>query len=161
MEINEWIKAISEVGVLICIAGIFLYTAIRVINIFLDNLSGKLKSKKHDNLIDLRTKLSEEIQKLIDNFLNQQNGDKVQVIEFSNSVTSVAYLPFRYMTCTYEVYRLGVPPTRQRIDRLSTSLFTPFFQILRTQSWCKMDATNPESIVCGAMRDLMIANEDK
>lgn len=143
-----------------CIAGIFLYTAIRVINIFLDGLSRKVKNRRHDQLLDLRSRLSVEIQSLIDAFLSDRSGDRVQVIEFSNSVVSVAYLPFKYMTCTYEVYKLGVPSTKQRIDRLSTSLFTPFFQTLRSCGWCKLDTNHPEKIACGAMRDIMIANGD-
>lgn len=160
MNVNETITKVAELGVLVCIAGIFLYTAIRVINIFLDGLSRKIKNKRHDQLLDLRSKLSIQIQSLIDVFLSDRSGDRVQVIEFSNSVVSVAYLPFKYMTCTYEVYKLGVPSTKQRIDRLSTSLFTPFFQALHPQGWCKFDTGKPEQIQCGAMRDIMIANGD-
>lgn len=126
MEWTEISKTISEFGIMIVICSIFLYTAVRLINIFIKNLETRLKDKKHDELIDIRMSVNTKVQSLIDQFLEEHDSDRIHVVEFSNSVMSVAYLPFKYMSCTYEVYRIGKSPTASKIDHISTSLFTAF-----------------------------------
>lgn len=166
MGFVELVRTIADVGVLICIAGLFIYAVYRWINNYFDNkddakgggVPGKKDRDRHDELILLRTKISRDIQQLISTTLNDMNWERIHIVEFSNSMMSVAYLPFRYMTCTYEVFCLGKTGTGSKIDRLSTSLFTSFFTKLHDQGWCLMDLNNPETNICGAMKDLMVSN---
>ena len=148
-------KSIVEYGVLVIIAAIFLYTAIRVINMYLGHWGEKLSHSQHDKLIDTRVRLGEQIQNLIESYLANSNASRVSVIEFSNTLMSVAYLPFRYMTCTYEVHDLGKVAMGHKIDRISTSLFTPFFVKLQENPCCLFDINDKSTLVGGAMCDLM------
>ena len=115
----------------------------------------KRTQDRHDKLVDQRMELGKRIQALIETYLNQSNASRVSVIEFSNSVMSVAYLPFRYMTCTYEVHDLGKVAMGHKIDRISTSLFIPFFTKLQEDPCCLFDINDKTTLVGGAMCDLM------
>lgn len=160
MEIVTVISAISEFGVLVVIAAVFLYTVIRIINILLNKFEAKLTNKAHDVLLDMRFDISKEIQSLLDIALQECSGNRIQVIEFSNSVMSVAYLPFKYMTCTYEVYTPDRYATSSRVDHLSTSLFTSFFSKLQKSDYVMLDLNNRDSSICGAMYDILRESGD-
>lgn len=125
------IKLIGDYGVMIIISGIFLYAAIKLINLFIEWCKRKLTKESHEENIKKRVDVGEQIHKLIAYQLRHLELERIQVVEFSNSVVSVAYLPFRYMTCTYEVYDLDRTPTGYKLDRISTSLFAPFFTRLQ------------------------------
>ncbi len=157
-EISTLAKVISEFGVLILIAAIFLYVCIRLVNLFFKFLEKKVGSKKHDRLLDERSRISCEIQLLIEQFLEAHGGDRVQVIEFSNSVTSVAFLPFKYMTCTYECYALGKAPTGHMIDHISTSLFTTFFMSMQDHAYRIFD-THDKSVPMGAAKYELVQSQ--
>lgn len=154
-EIIEVLEYIADYGVTLIIAAIFLYVVIRLINIGLHYVEGRFKHKRHSDLIDLRGEVSEKVQQLIAEFLETSKGNRVQVIEFSNSVLSVAYLPFKYMTCTYEAYALGRSAMGHTIDRISTSLFTAFFTKLQNSDYYILDTTEGSGITNGAIYDLM------
>ena len=143
---------------MIIICAIFLYVIIRLINLLFKYIENRLGEKNHDRLLDVRSDISEQIQTLLDVFLEEHGGDRIQVIEFSNSVMSVAYLPFKYMTCTYEVYRAGKVAMGNRIDHLSTSLFTTFFTNLQQNFYCILDGNNTRRISGGAMHDLLMSS---
>ena len=155
MTISEVLDSIAELGVLVVIAGIFLYTAIRLINIGFDALQGKINNKKHDQLLEIRQQVSLEIQTLLDDFLEDHEGTRVMVMEFSNSVTSVAYLPFKYMTCTYEVYKLGRAAKAHKVDRLSTSLFTRFFNAMLDKPFIIFNDDPKPHELGGSILDIM------
>lgn len=131
MEFENIVKLIAEYGIMIMICGIFLYAAIQLIVIFINWLKKKTLRNAHDESIDTRFSIGNEIHKLIAHTLTEMEAERVQVVEFSNSVMSVAYLPFRYMTCTYEVYDLDREPVGYKLDKISTSLFSPFFAKLQ------------------------------
>lgn len=139
----------------IIISVIFLYIVIKAFNIGVDILKQKYTQKEHDKKLDIRQSIGQKIQYIITDFLEKHDGDRVQVVEFSNSVTSVAYLPFRYMTCTYEVCRPGSRSAAQKIDKISTSLFTQFFDHLQDKEYCVFDVSNHDVLVGGAMYDLI------
>ena len=157
-EISTITKLVAEYGVLILITAIFLYVCLRLINIFFKFLEKRVGEKKHDKLLDERSRISCEIQLLIEQFLEAHGGDRVQVIEFSNSVTSVAFLPFKYMTCTYECYALGKSPTGHMIDHISTSLFTTFFQSMQDVSYRIFD-THDKSVPMGAAKYELVQSQ--
>ena len=131
MEFENIVKLIAEYGIMIMICGIFLYAAIQLIVIFINWLKKKTLRNAHDESIDTRFSIGNEIHKLITHTLTQMEAERVQVVEFSNSVMSIAHLPFRYMTCTYEVYDLDREPIGYKLDKISTSLFSPFFAKLQ------------------------------
>lgn len=155
LDFQGVIKLITDYGVTIIIVSVFLYTVIKLINLGLSYLEDKLGRKKHDTKLDLRQAVGTKIQTMICNFLEQHDGDRIQVIEFSNSVMSVAYLPFRYMSCTYEICRPGKRGVGQRLDRISTSLFTQFFDKLQETDYLIVDTSKPESCISGSIQDIM------
>lgn len=155
-NVEDWIKFVSDYGATTIIAGIFLYVIVRIINTGFTYLNDKVGNKKHDKLMNIRTQISEEIQDLIEEFLQDNEYDRIRVIEMSNSVTSVAYLPFKYMSCTYEVCKLGKSSLGYKLDHLSTSLFTKFFKYLEYNPYCILDYNNKEhEVFGGAIYDLM------
>lgn len=139
MSVIELIQQISEYGVTLVICAIFLYVCIRFINIGFDKLTKTVSNKQHDKLLAMRTEIDEEVYGLINNFMTSHKGTRIQVMEFTNSVMSVAYLPFKYMSCTYEVVCYGYRPEAKRIDKLSTSLFSPFLSKLSKRSCIVLD----------------------
>lgn len=151
---------ITDYGVTIIIVGIFLYTVIKIINIGLSYLQEKIGKRKHDSKLDIRQTVGRKIQTLICTFLEQHDGDRIQVVEFSNSVMSVAYLPFRYMSCTYEICRPGRRSVGQRMDRISTSLFTLFFDKLQETDYVVVDVNDSESYISGSVKDIMMDMEE-
>ena len=132
--ISNILKLIGDYGVTIIICGIFLYAVIQLLGIGIKWLKSRTARTNHDELLDTRIDAGQRIHKLIGHTLEEFKAERIQVMEFSNSVMSVAYLPFRYMTCTYEVYDLDRTATGYKLDRISTSLFSPFFQNLQTHS---------------------------
>lgn len=160
MEIGAVLKLLADYGVTLFIVGIFLYVVIKFINFGFEKLKLRYSNSKHDEMLDIRYNIGKNIQTLIENYLEESGGNRVHVIEFSNSVTSVAYLPFRYMTCTYEVFRIGKSATGHKIDRISTSLFTPFFEALQSREYCIFDINDKSTLVGGAMCDLMRSQDE-
>lgn len=152
---NNMLKMITDYGVSIIIVGIFLYAAIRLINLGIDSIKEKMQRNKHDESLDIRDRVGKKIQYLINVFLENHSGHRIHVVEFSNSVMSIAYLPFRYMTCTYEVNTLDLSGSAKKIDKLSTSLFNQFFDNLQNEEYCIFDISNHDKLVGGAMYDLM------
>lgn len=152
---NDMIKMITDYGVSIIIVGIFLYASIRLINLGIDSIKEKMQRNKHDESLDIRDRVGKKIQYLINVFLENHSGHRIHVVEFSNSVMSIAYLPFRYMTCTYEVNTLDLSGSAKKIDKLSTSLFNQFFDNLQNEEYCIFDINNHDKLVGGAMYDLM------
>jgi hypothetical protein len=157
----DFSKAIVDYGVTIVLAGMFLYLIFRIINMGLKHIDSRWGNKQHDKLLDMRSEIGEEVQQLLEQFVTEHKGERAQVIEFSNTVMSVAYLPFKYMTCTYEVCSFGVVSQGHRIDHMSTSLFTHFFKNLRENDYCIFDIENHDLLVGGAMYDLMNSMEQK
>lgn len=155
MDIESIIKLISNYGVALVISGVFIYIIIRFVHLLFNYLSQKLGHKKHDKDLEARNSVNVQIQSLISSFLIDTDCDRVQVIEFSNTVMSVAYLPFKYMSCTFEVYRYGEKPMSHVIDHLSTSLFTPFFEELENREYCIFDTNDKKPQMGGAMYDII------
>ena len=126
MSIIELIKVIADNGISLVICGIFLYVVIKFINFGFDWLRAASKNKKHDKLLELRAQVDQDVYEHISKFLTDHKGKRLVVAEFTNTVTSVAYLPFKYMAGTYEVTAYGTSPKCTSIDKLSTSLFSQF-----------------------------------
>lgn len=159
MSIQSIVQYIAEFGIMVIICAIFLYVVIRIINLIFKHIENRVGSKNHDKLLSMRSDISTQIQSLLDGFLERHDGDRIQVIEFSNSVVSVAYLPFKYMTCTYEVYKLGKSASGHKIDHISTSLFTTFFLSMQDVPYRIFDISDSTVPMGGAMHDIMKEQE--
>lgn len=154
-EILHLTKALADVGVTIVIAGIFLYGVIKLMSIGLNTLSNRLDRKNHDKLLDLRTEIDEKVNNEISEFFRLHEGKRLQLIEFTNTVTSVAYLPFKYMQCTHEVFGYEDSSEARNIDKLSTSLFSPFFSSLAKNAYVIVkQAGEADGIQNGSIHDL-------
>lgn len=153
MQIVDILKAISDYGLSIVLSGIVIYVIIKCINIGFKRLEKGMDNRKHDKLLAMRSEIDIEVYELINQFLTAHHGTRVQVIEFTNSVTSVAYLPFKYMSCTYEVASYGIKPEAKRIDKLSTSLFSPFLTQLSKEGMIVLDDTISE-MLSGSVHDI-------
>lgn len=155
------VTMIEKHGLPLIVAGIFLYFIIRLLDWLMALLKALVnnwknnKTLSHDEALDIREKVGVEINDLLQSLTSDTNSNRVQVIEFSNSVQSVAFLPFRYMTCTYEVYKLGMSGIGHRIDHISTSLFSDFFQSLERTPTCSYQLTDKAHGIGGAMYDIM------
>lgn len=160
MTISEIITEISNYGVLVILAAVFIYIIFKVANILINRFEHKAAELDHDELLDVRFNVGEQIQTMINEALEDFHGSRIQVVEFSNSVMSVAYLPFKYMTCTYEVYSLGKSSSGKIVDHMSTSLFTPFFIQLHDNGSVIIDDSSSEC-VCVTMSDLMTSCGEK
>lgn len=169
MTIEELISSIADVGVLVCIAALFLYTCFRATKNYFDKKDKAIKPTKealvpskparesHDAAMEVRNNVSIKVQEVLEQYQQKFNCDRLQVIEFGNSQLTLGYLPFKYMTCTYEVCKFGVRGTGNRIDKLSASLFTPFLQKLHEENYVILDLKEENRIINGVMHDCMIA----
>lgn len=156
VDFQSVMQFIADFGFMAVISAIFVYVIIRLLNILFKHIENKVGVKNHDELLSIRGDISTQIQSLLEEFLERHDGDRLQVVEFSNSVVSVAYLPFKYMTCTYEVYRLGKSAWGHKIDHLSTSLFTPFFMSMQDVPYRIFDVNDKTIPMGGAMHDLVV-----
>ena len=161
MTIDSAIKSIADLGITIVLSGIVVYVLIKAINVFFAKWDYTTKNKRHDEAINLRSEIGVNIQKVIKGFLMDHDGMRLEVIEFSNSVQSVAFLPFRYMTCTYEVFEYGKEPIGHKIDRVSTSLFTNFFTYLQSHAYHLFDIMDKNDEIGGRIATLFEGTGDQ
>ena len=165
-EVGTIVKLIADWGIMIVICAIFLYAAIKFINIGINALQDKLNQRKerrsHESRMSLREGVDEQITELLNEYFRIIGGNRIQIMEFSNSVTSVAYLPFKYMTCTYEAVGINIPSTATNISKLPTSLYAKFFKYLYDNLHCIVDLDDPNAVeFSGAFYSLMRDNGDK
>lgn len=153
MEVVEVIKAISDYGLSLVLSAIVIYVVIKLLKIQFDKMQAASKRKEHDNALALRSEIDESVYEVLNHFMEDHKGLRLQVIEFTNTVTSVAYLPFKYMSCTYEVVSYGNKPEARCIDKLSTSLFTPFLSELSRKDHIMLDYDSAEHL-SGVVHDL-------
>lgn len=164
--VESIVKLIADNGIMIVICAIFLYAAFKLINIGVAFLQDKLNAdkakKSHEDRMTLRENVDGQITELLTEYFRVIGGNRIQIMEFSNSVTSVAYLPFKYMTCTYEVTALDIPSTATNISKLPTSLYTKFLKHLYDNLHCIVDLNDPEAVeYSGAFYSLMKENGDE
>ena len=130
MNVAEIAKLIGDYGLAVILSAIFIYIAIRAINLGFDYVQERLGYKRHDDMLEMRNEIDEEVDKELNTFFVEHSGNRLQLIEFTNSVMSVAYLPFKFMQCTHEVFQYGDRSEAKNVDKLSTSLFSQFLSEL-------------------------------
>lgn len=147
------VDAIGEHGLAFALSALVIYILVRGVNIMFTYLTTHVKNAKHDKHLQIREEVDQKVTEKIKDYLMNHSGSRVQVIEFTNSVTSVAYLPFRYMTCTYEVFEYGQKREAQTVDKLSTSLFSPFLSKLSKDGLVVLDDETAEDF-SGSVHDI-------
>lgn len=153
MSFLNVLKALSEYSISLVLSAIVIYTVLRVIKIQLDKAKLATSRRDHDKALKLRDEIGDQIYEELNSFIREHDGLRVQVVEFTNTVTSVAYLPFKYMSCTYEVVSYGIRPEARCIDKLSTSLFGPFLSQLGKEQYMVLDPESAEKL-SGVVHDL-------
>lgn len=153
MEFESILKSISNYSLSIVLSATLIYILIKSVNLGFSLLSTRIGNKKHDKLLDMRQEIDEQVYHLLNDFLDVHKGYRIQLVEFTNSVQSVAYLPFKYMSCTYEVFTYGRKPCAKIIDKLSTSLFSQFLAPLSRNGTAILDLSS-DDLQCGAVHDL-------
>jgi hypothetical protein len=152
---------LADYGVTMLISGIFLYTTLQLINIGLNFLRKKSVNKKHDDLVDTRSRIDIEVQMLIDKVLLETGGDRIMVMEFHNGMQNLANLPFLFMSCTYESFREGLMPVSHLLRQVSTSLYSIFMTSLQTKTQVILDVDNREYTLARAAYELIVAIGEK
>ena len=153
MSFVEVLKHVSDYGLSLILSAIVVYVIIKLIKIQFDKLEANISRKDHDAALELRSDIDVKVYEILNSFIEDHSGIRVQVIEFTNTVTSVAYLPFKYMSCTYEVVSYGIKPEARCIDKLSTSLFSPFLSRLGKEDYLILDHESA-SEMAGVVHDL-------
>lgn len=158
MSFLSSLKAVCDYGVTLVLSAVVIYVILKLIQIFFKKFEDDAGKKKHDEALALRGHIDEKVYATINDFIESHHGTKIQVIEFTNSVMSVAYLPFKYMSCTYEVVAYGNTSTAHMIDKLSTSLFTPFLSKLAKSDFVAVNAENVDTELVGMARHIYTAD---
>lgn len=153
MSFMSVLKQVSEYGLSLILSAIVIYVIIKVIKIQFDKAQVASTRKEHDAALALRSEVDEKVYEILNSFIETHHGLRLQVIEFTNTVTSVAYLPFKYMSCTYEVVSYGNKPEARCIDKLSTSLFSPFLSKLGKEKYLVLNHDEAEAM-SGVVHDL-------
>lgn len=157
---KEFLEYASTNGLALLISVLFIYICYRIVQLIFDSpkLLGKFAKKKHSQehreAQQHREKVNQIVYTSIKEFIENHDGSRCLIIEFSNTVQSVVYMPFRYMTATLEAHTYDVPSAASRIQKIPTSLLTPFLMMLDEVPHLIMTKDNSAYKVCGAMQDL-------
>lgn len=118
-EILEIAKGISELGILVIIAAVFLYGNI---------VSNKRRDKKYDEMFERVMSLSDQhhhpdpeetdaldllsntMHDILEETLNKLNADRCYICSYHNGGVSTYGTSFQKMSCTNEVVAVGVLP---------------------------------------------------
>lgn len=142
LGLSEIVKTVGDVGIMVVISAVVIYALVKGINMFFEWIGTKVGKHTHDELLEVRNRVDAIIQEDIHNYLENHDTHRVQVIEFSNSVSSVTYLPFKYASCTYEAFDIDRDGRAYNIDKITTSLFTPFLIQLYNSGYVELDDSN-------------------
>lgn len=89
----------------------------------LDHLLNKEEQKKtnHNNMLEKRIELSEEISNAIKEIGLTHNSHRVFILEFHNSYQNLSGTPFAKYSCTYEWFEKGAEPIQFKYKDLPFS----------------------------------------
>ena len=114
---------------------------------------------KREQVKEKATKKREHANNVMQDLLNTTlatlMGDRLQVIEFTNTITTVAMLPYRYMTCTYESMAPGKKPMASTIKDELATLYSDFLTALRLKSYVVLNAEKRSDKFTPAIYDLI------
>jgi hypothetical protein len=128
--VDKVLNLVETQGLAVVIAVLFLYTLFKAINIMLDRLKKKSKEEQHDILLDVRKKVGEDIEDILNYAMLRANACRAYVFEYHNGVTSLGGLPFLKMSNTYEVVNAGVQSNQSTLMDLPCLLYQKLIRAL-------------------------------
>ena len=146
-------QSISGIIILIITVGITIL--IKSFDVIFMAITKHFEKKERIKGILKREDADNHIQDILNTALATLGGDRLQVIEFTNTVKSVASLPFKYMTVTYESYSLGKLPAADTIKNELTSLHSSFLSRLYTNSFFVLNLEKQDDTITPATYSLI------
>ena len=129
-------------SVALVITAIVIFFSIRFGNLGFEYIASKLREKKHDELIDTRSKVNKTINSLIDRAMLRTNACRAYVFEFHNGITALGGLPFLKMSCTYEFINEGVKSAQYARDSIPLSLYSSMVDGIIENDFIVLDPRN-------------------
>ena len=81
-------------------------------------------------------------QNVLDLALASLDADRLQIVEYTNTIETVALVPKKYMSCTYEAYKEGKSPAGNTIRNEFTSHYVNFLTKLRLEHCIALNVHN-------------------
>ena len=144
MSVVEIIKAISEVGILVVIAGIFLFISYKreiKLQDWLDNFIKYLGQKEHptkqtaENLEKINAKIYQEMQGL----LNALDADRSYVVLYHNGGKSSSGYYFQKMSCICEIVHSGIQPMSPEFQNIHRASYNYLINRLNNEDVAGVD----------------------
>lgn len=154
---EELLKLVGTHGLSVVIAVAVLYFLIRLGNILLDNYQKKVNKEEHKDLLQIRQKVSVELQSLLERTLIITGADRISIYEFHNGLTGLGGLPFLKMSENYEAYRPGLAPMKTALSDLNTSLYTTYISNLQANKYVILDTDNRDRKLATMKYEILVA----
>ena len=151
--VSTAIQNVSGIAALIITVGITVF--IKFFDIIFVEITKQFEKKERIKGILKREDADIHIQDILNTALFTLGGDRLQVIEFTNTVKTVASLPFKFMTVTYESYALGKQPAADTIKNELTSLHSSFLSRLYSNSFVVLNMENQDEKITPATYSLI------
>ena len=146
--VSTAIQSLTGIAALVITIGVTIF--IKFFDIILAAITKHFDARERIKGILKRENANEHIQDLLNLSLTSLGGDRLQVIEFTNSVKTVASLPFKYMSVSYESYAHGKYPAADTIKNELTSLHSTFLTRLRNNSFFILNLEKPDATITPA-----------
>lgn len=124
------------------ITAVVIFFSIRFGNLGFEYVANKLREKKHEELIDIRSNVNKTINNLIDRAMLRSNACRAYVFEFHNGITALGGLPFLKMSCTYECVNEGIKSAQYTRDNIPLSLHSSMVDGIVENDFIVLDPNN-------------------
>lgn len=142
-------------GASIVFFAILAYGAVQILNIGVGHLKKSLDKKEKIKGIVKRDEADRVIQGLLDGAMATLKGERIQVIEFTNSNKNIALVPFNFMTCTYESYQIGKQSMADVCKNVPVTLMGMFLQRLGHVSYIVLNSESVNKDFPAATYDML------
>ena len=149
------------ITVQIVVLSIVIYSLGQFLQIFFNRLKRKLETHHNIKGSTKRINIDKSMQSLLDLTILRIDCIRISVIEFHNSNKNIAFVPFDYMTCMYEIYLPGLSPMAQLCKSVPTSLYHSLFNCLRRDPLLIIDVDDQQENIQRAVYDMIIARGAK
>lgn len=146
----EFVEIVNQYGVPISISAVVIYGLVKAINYFDDYHRKKLKLEsveKHNDQLDKREEVSEEIYYLLDEVMVKTGASRVGVTEYHNGGNNMTGMYFKKMTATYEKCADGVFSVAGMIKDINTSLYGIFIPTINKNQYVLLDTQNRNPLI--------------
>lgn len=138
-HIAENYGIVFAVGFLLIVLILFgLYFIVKTFpDIIRDYIQNKLldDASNHSKMAAKRKNVSIQIQKILSELIEDTNGDRALLFEFSNGISNLAGLPFLFINATSESLRSGTSSVAHLYQRINVSLFADFITELEEKGY--------------------------